>query len=179
MSTAGGEATSHDRPAAGVAKVPFDVVAYGRRVQASGCFICAIVAGTHEGEWEQIIVEDDENIAFLSKYPTLLGYVLVAPKTHREHAVRDLAEDEYHRLMALVYRVTRAVESVVPSERTYLMSLGSQQGNSHLHWHIAPLPPGVPYHDQQFHAVMAENGVIPWTLDQARELATQLREALT
>ena len=40
------------------------------------------------------------------------------------------------------------------------MSLGSQQGNAHLHWHIAPLPPGVPYHQQQFYALMAENGVL-------------------
>lgn len=41
-----------------------------------------------------------------------------------------------------VYRVARAVEQVVPSERTYVLSLGSQQGNAHVHWHIAPLPPG-------------------------------------
>jgi diadenosine tetraphosphate (Ap4A) HIT family hydrolase len=43
----------------------------------------------------------------------------------------------------------------------YSLSLGSQQGNAHLHWHIAPLPPGVPYDQQQFHALMAENGVLP------------------
>ena len=42
----------------------------------------------------------------------------------------------------------------------YALSLGSQQGNAHLHWHIAPLPPGVPYRRQQFHALMAENGVL-------------------
>jgi histidine triad (HIT) family protein/ATP adenylyltransferase len=42
----------------------------------------------------------------------------------------------------------------------YSLSLGSQQGNSHLHWHVAPLPPGVPYREQQFHALMAENGVL-------------------
>jgi hypothetical protein len=35
--------------------------------------------------------------------------------------------------MALVYRVASAVETVVPTERTYLLSLGSQQGNAHLH----------------------------------------------
>ena len=32
-----------------------------------------------------------------------------------------------------------------PTERLYLLSLGSHQGNAHVHWHIAPLPPGVPY----------------------------------
>ncbi len=34
-------------------------------------------------------------------------------------------------------------------ERIYILSLGSHQGNSHVHWHIAPLPSGMPYNDQQ------------------------------
>ena len=44
----------------------------------------------------------------------------------------------------------------MPTERLYVLSLGSQDGNSHVHWHLAPLPPGVPYGDQQFNALMAE-----------------------
>ena len=51
-------------------------------------------------------------------------------------------------------------EEVVPTERMYSLSLGSQQGNAHLHWHVAPLPPGVPYERQQYHALMSENGVL-------------------
>jgi len=51
----------------------------------------------------------------------------------------------------------------------YLLSLGSQQGNAHLHWHIAPLPPGVPYHQQQFYALMIENGVL--NVDDASQAA--------
>ena len=58
------------------------------------------------------------------------------------------------------HRVARAVATTVPTERMYSMSLGSQQGNAHLHWHLAPLPFGVPYDQQQFHAVMAEHGVL-------------------
>jgi diadenosine tetraphosphate (Ap4A) HIT family hydrolase len=87
-------------------------------------------------------------------------------------------EDEYLALMRVVRRVTVAVEAVVPSERTYLLTLGSQQGNAHLHWHIAPLPPGTPYERQQYHALMSENGLIPWSHDQARHLATRIRRAL-
>ncbi|MFF0492776.1 hypothetical protein ACFYTQ_27415 [Nocardia sp. NPDC004068] len=74
--------------------------------------------------------------------------------------------------------MARAVEAVLPTERMYLLSLGSQQGNSHLHWHVAPLPPNVPYREQQFHALMSENGVIPWELDDAIRLADRLRAAL-
>ena len=58
------------------------------------------------------------------------------------------------------------------------MSLGSHQGNAHVHWHIAPLPPGVPYERQQFHAVMAENGVLEVTREAQAALAAQIRSAL-
>ena len=43
---------------------------------------------------------------------------------------------------------------VVPTERLYLLALGSRQGNAHVHWHVAPLPPGVPYEKQQYAALM-------------------------
>lgn len=48
-----------------------------------------------------------------------------------------------------------------------------------LHWHVAPLPPGTPYREQQFHALMSENGLIPWSREQAEELAGRLREAVS
>ncbi|MGW0478704.1 HIT family protein [Nonomuraea sp. NPDC003214] len=104
--------------------------------------------------------------------------MLVSPKAHLEHAVRDLDDDAYLALLGVVRKVALAVEAVVPSERTYLLTLGSQQGNSHLHWHIAPLPPGTPYEQQQFYALMSENGLIPWTREQAADLARRLREHL-
>ncbi|MEV6772937.1 HIT family protein [Nocardia sp. NPDC051030] len=159
-------------------RIPFDLEAYAQRVQSNPCFICEVVAGTHRDGWHEVVAQTEDGIAFLSKYPTLLGHVLVAPKIHHENVVGDFSEDAFLRLMRLVHRVARAVEATVQVERTYLLSLGSQQGNSHVHWHISPLPPGVPYHQQQFHALMAENGVLPWTQEQANVLAGQLRAAL-
>jgi histidine triad (HIT) family protein/ATP adenylyltransferase len=61
-----------------------------------------------------------------------------------------------------------------PTMRMYCLSLGSQQGNAHLHWHVAPLPPAVPYDQQQFYALMAENGVLK--VDEASQAA--LAEAI-
>ncbi|GAB1693264.1 hypothetical protein [Krasilnikovia sp. M28-CT-15] len=55
------------------------------------------------------------------------------------------------------------------------MSLGSQQGNAHLHWHLAPLPPGVPYDEQQFHAVMRTNGIVTVDDDRQAALAHEIR----
>jgi hypothetical protein len=57
-------------------------------------------------------------------------------------------------------------------------SLGSQPGNAHLHWHIAGLPSGVPYSQQQFHALMTENGVMSLPPDEAAEMAARLRAAV-
>ncbi|MEU7690972.1 HIT family protein, partial [Microbispora hainanensis] len=163
--------STHDSDPLPQGREPFDLAGYVRRTRGRPCFICAILAGAPGYDLEQIVFEDEHHVAFLDRYPTMPGKVLVAPRAHVEHAVRDLDEDAYLRLMRTVRRVALAVEAVVPSERTYLLSLGSQQGNAHLHWHIAPLPPGTPYEQQQYHALMTENGVIPWSAQQAADLA--------
>jgi diadenosine tetraphosphate (Ap4A) HIT family hydrolase len=84
----------------------------------------------------------------------------------------------FRRVVDVVHDVAEALKATLPTERVYLMSLGSHQGNAHVHWHVAPLPPGVPYERQQFHAVMAENGVLEVTLEQQAALAARIRSAL-
>ncbi|MFE0132551.1 hypothetical protein ACFWY6_13425 [Streptomyces sp. NPDC059037] len=54
----------------------------------------------------------------------------------------------------------------------------SQQGNSHLHWHIAALPPEVPYREQQFHSLMTENGVLAVSPEEAADVAARIRAAV-
>jgi diadenosine tetraphosphate (Ap4A) HIT family hydrolase len=159
-------------------RVPMDLGAYERRSRGGGCFVCAIVSGDAAFDHEEVVFEDERHIAFLDRYPTMYGKLLVAPKRHVEHVVRELSQAEFLELLGVVHRVARAVEAVVAPERTYLLSLGSQQGNAHVHWHVAPLPPGIPFRQQQFHALMLENGVIPWSADRARALAAELRAAL-
>jgi len=154
---------------------PMDAEAYQHRAR-QGCFVCAFLAG-HADYQHESVLEDDENIAFLDRWPTLPGKVLVAPKRHVEHIVRDLDDAAYARLMQFVRVVAQAVEAVLPVERTYLYTLGSQQGNAHLHWHVAALPPGVPYAEQQFHALMTENGVLASSAYDSADLACRLRAA--
>lgn len=154
-----------------------NLTAYVDRARHGPCFVCAFLAG-HPDYQHETVFEDEQHIAFLDRWPTLPGKVLVAPKTHVEHAVRDLDEKAYTRLMLVVREVALAVEDVCESERTYLYSLGSQQGNTHLHWHIAALPPGVPYERQQFHALMTENGVLSPSPQEAADTASRLRRAV-
>lgn len=151
--------------------------AYARRSQEGPCFICAIAAGDpNYPHW--IVYEDERAIVFLSKYQTLYGYTLVAPREHREHVTGDFDVDEYLALQRLVYRVGEAVRRAVPTERLYLLSLGSQQGNRHLHWHVAPLPPGVPYDEQQLAALDFRQGVLDLSAEQMEALAKRISRAL-
>ena len=148
-----------------------------RRSQRGPCFLCAIAQGNdvrHEA-----LYEDELAIAFLSRFPTQLGHTLVAPKEHREHVTGDFVPDEYVAVQRVVHRVGEAVRRAVPTERLYVLSLGSQQGNRHVHWHVVPLPPGVPYAEQQLAALDLERaGVLELEEAERRELAARIRSAL-
>ncbi|MFI0444181.1 HIT family protein [Actinomadura sp. 6N118] len=156
---------------------PMDHEAYQAQARSGPCFVCSFLSG-HPDYAHETIYEDDDHVAFLDRWPTVPGKVLVAPRLHIEHVVGDLDEAAYTRLMLVVRRVALAVETVFRPERTYLLSLGSQQGNAHLHWHIAGLPPGVPYRQQQFHALMTDSGVLRMDQASTSEMAAQLRQAV-
>ena len=61
------------------------------------------------------------------------------------------------------------------AERVYVLSLGSQQGNSHVHWHIAPLPSGVPFEEQQIEALSWRRGILDMSQDEMAVLAARIR----
>ena len=121
-----------------------------------------------------IVHEDDDSIVFLNKYPTLKGYCLVAPKRHLSDLAEDLSESQHLQLQAVVHRLARAFKRTLPAERIYVLSLGSVHGNSHLHWHVAPLPPGVPYEQQQYYSLMAENGIFDLPAETMADLARSI-----
>jgi ATP adenylyltransferase len=156
------------------------MAAYIQRSQQGPCFICAIRDGVARyRDAHEMIYEDDTALVFLNKYPTLYGYLLVAPRAHREQVTGDFTESEYLALQRLIYRVGEAVRRTVPTERLYILSLGSQQGNTHVHWHVAPLPPGVPYAEQQLDALDLRRGFIAVSAEEMASLAARLRAALT
>lgn len=160
-----------------VDRVKFDVAGYVDRTKSRPCFICELVRGNPDFA-HHVVYEDAQAIVFLNKYPTLRGYTLVSPKSHKEDLADDLTREEYLGLQALVQRVARALKRVVPTERVYVLSLGSQQANRHLHWHVAPLPPHLPLERQQFHALMLEHGMLDIPEEEMRLLAASLANAL-
>ena len=141
------------------------------------CFICEMLAGNPEYQ-HHVVYEDERAVAFLNRYPSLYGYALVAPKDHREQVTGDFSLDDYLHLQAVVHRVGEAIRQVVPTERLYVLSLGSQQANRHVHWHLAPKPPGLPFEQQQL-AALDSNIVLDLTPAEQANLASRLGDACT
>ncbi|MFD0205509.1 MULTISPECIES: HIT family protein [Saccharothrix] len=143
------------------------------------CFICEMLAGNPDYP-HHVAHRDERAVVFLSRFPFMWGHLLVAPVEHREHVIGDFPLDDYLALQRVVHAAGTALTAAVPTERLYLLSFGSQQGNRHTHWHLAPLPPGVPYEHQQFAAFSAALG--PYDFPErdlahlAAELGRRLRE---
>jgi ATP adenylyltransferase len=154
-------------------RLDFDAV---RRELGDRCFICEFLAGNPDYAHD-VLHEDERTIAFLQRFQTMYGYVLVAPKEHRERVVEDFTEDEYVELQRVVHRVGSALCRAIPTERLYVLSPGSQQGNRHVHWHLAPLPPGVPFEEQQLAALDTDLG-LDLSEKERSELAERIRAEL-
>ena len=150
-----------------------DMDALHGKFRTGPCFVCRVVA-RDPNYAAHIVYEDERFIAFLDKYPRQYGYTLVTPKRHLEHVTADFSVEEYLDLQRLIYDVCEAVREEVGAERMYILTLGSNQGNSHVHWHVVPLPPGVPYERQQGAAAGWQAGVLKIPEEEMALLAARL-----
>jgi diadenosine tetraphosphate (Ap4A) HIT family hydrolase len=78
-------------------------------------------------------------------------------------------------VLLAVGRVARAIAAAGPAERIYSLSLGSQQANAHVHWHVAPLSAGVSCEQQEFSALRKDNGRLDLPEADLAELARTIR----
>ncbi|GLY54601.1 HIT domain-containing protein [Lentzea sp. NBRC 102530] len=141
------------------------------------CFVCELLAGNPDYP-HHVAYRDDVAIVFASRFPSVAGHFLVAPVEHREHAITDFTPDEYAAIQHVVHRAGTALSAVLPVERLYVLSLGSQQANRHVHWHLAPLPPGVPYEEQQIAVFEASRGVLDLPDDEVADLARRVGQLM-
>ena len=145
--------------------------------QTGPCFVCQIVA-KHPQFPAHVIYENENAIAFLDKYPRQYGYTLVAPKEHLEQVTGDLSIERYLELQRLIYNLSEAIRAETNAERMYIFTFGSNQGNAHVHWHVAPLPLGTPYKEQQIAAVSWRKGVLRIPEAEMVALAARLKRKL-
>ena len=62
----------------------------------------------------------------------------------------------------------------VSAERMYLFTFGSNESISHVHRHVVPLPPGVPYEDQQGAWTSWGRGVLRIPREEMASLAARI-----
>jgi diadenosine tetraphosphate (Ap4A) HIT family hydrolase len=86
----------------------------------------------------------------------------------------DFTVEKYLDLQRLVYLISEAVRQEVGAERMYLYTFGSNQGNSHVHWHVVPLPSGVPYEEQQGVWASWSKGVLKVPQEEMASLAERI-----
>ena len=110
-----------------------------------GCEFCDVIAGRASGP--PIAYEDGHFLVFVGRYqPTGEGYALVVPRAH----VRDLhqlPDDECGRTLAMVRRVSRAMQSAFSVTGTTIVQNTGPPGQSvmHLHFHIVTRRTGDDY----------------------------------
>jgi diadenosine tetraphosphate (Ap4A) HIT family hydrolase len=148
---------------------------YHHRARTGACFVCQIVA-RHKDFPAEIVYEDDIVIAFLDKYPRVAGYTLLAPRADCQNVTADFTSASYLEIQRRLHRVAEAVRLETAAERIYLLSLGSHQGNAHVHWHIVPLPRGTPYGEQQLELYKLD--ILQQTPEDRASLAASLRERI-
>jgi diadenosine tetraphosphate (Ap4A) HIT family hydrolase len=168
--------------AAGVLSDPgpeeFDLDAYLQEVD-KGCFICRLLQEDPTLPAHHIVWQDSEAIAFLNRFPTVYGYILVAPVAHREQVTGDFTLHQYLALQRVVHAIAEAVRQTLKPERMYVLSLGSQQANAHVHWHIVPCPPGIPLEQQQLALLdVTTRGFLQLTAEEGEDLVSQIRAHL-
>ncbi|MFJ5984102.1 HIT family protein [Lentzea sp. NPDC092896] len=157
-------------------RVPWDPDSYLALARLA-CFVCELLAGNPDCP-HHVAYRDDVAVVFASRFPSVTGHFLVAPVDHREHVITDFTPDEYAAIQNVVHRAGSALGSLLPVERLYVLSLGSRQANRHVHWHLAPLPPGVPYEDQQIALFEASRGHLDLPDDEVADLARRLGERM-
>ena len=150
-----------------------DMEAMHHSFRTEPCFVCRMVDGDIRFP-KNIIHENEVALVFLDAYPRAYGYTLVAPKEHREQVTGDFTMEEYGGLQRLVYRVAEAVREEVGAERMYIFTFGSSEGNSHVHWHVVPLPPGIPYDQQQGVWASWDMGVLKIPQEEMASLAMRI-----
>jgi histidine triad (HIT) family protein len=99
------------------------------------CLFCSIVSGKTDAA---IVYQDDNALAFLDHRPLFFGHCLVVPNAHYE-TLGDLPENSIESFFTLVQRLSKAVQSAMESEGTFVaMNNRVSQSVPHLHVHVVP-----------------------------------------
>jgi histidine triad (HIT) family protein len=101
----------------------------------AGCAFCAIIAGARPAD---VVLRDENAVAFLDIKPLFKGHVLVVPRAHIE-TLPDLPAAALAPFFGAVQRVCRAVEVALGAHGTFVaINNKVSQSVPHLHVHVVP-----------------------------------------
>lgn len=101
------------------------------------CLFCKII---NKEIPATIIYEDTEFIAFLDKFPTTYGHVLILPKTHIEN-IFHMDEETSGKLFALATKISKHIKPILGFDHmNILQNNGTLAGQTIFHFHIHLLP---------------------------------------
>ena len=98
------------------------------------CVFCNIIDGASDAE---ILLETEDHICFLDKYPVTQGHSLVVPKNHVQYLEEAESVTLYKFLEQAVSEIRRRYE---PDAVNIGLNDGPAAGQTipHLHWHVIP-----------------------------------------
>jgi histidine triad (HIT) family protein len=107
----------------------------GKERVISDCVFCDIVAGRVPAD---IVLADDEVVAFLDARPVFKGHVLVAPRGHVA-TLADLPSAGLGPFFLRVQRVSAAMPAALGCQGTFVaLNNVVSQSVPHLHVHVVP-----------------------------------------
>jgi histidine triad (HIT) family protein len=105
----------------------------------SECVFCDIMAGLVPA---QIVLADQQVVAFLDSRPVFKGHVLVAPRQHVQ-TLPDLPADLVGPFFLRVQRVSAVMPAALGSQGTFVATNNVvSQSVPHLHVHVVPRTKG-------------------------------------
>jgi histidine triad (HIT) family protein len=103
------------------------------------CVFCRIVAGEVPAD---MVLADEDTVAFLDARPVFKGHVLVAPRRHYV-TLPDLPPDRVGPLFERVRLVSTAVPAALGAQGTFVaLNNIVSQSVPHLHVHVVPRTKG-------------------------------------
>ena len=105
----------------------------------SRCAFCAIVAGEEDAD---LVLEDDDLVAFLDRRPVFKGHVLLVPREHVP-TLPDLPAGLRDAFLAAAQRLATAVVDGLGAQGSFVaVNNVVSQSVPHLHLHVVPRTKG-------------------------------------
>jgi histidine triad (HIT) family protein len=106
---------------------------------APGCVFCAIVAGETEAD---LVLDEDDFVAFLDRRPLFKGHVLLVPRLHVV-TLPDLPAGLRDGFLHAAQRLASAVVAALGAQGSFVAVNNTvSQSVPHLHLHVVPRTKG-------------------------------------